>query len=176
MRAIEVTCDIRASAENACAVLSGAMPMIVSGTRHAHDGTGTYPSTLHVDSRHGSLHHEVLVTVAPTEDAGRWTISIQPVGSERALPSFDGTLAVDDVDNRTRLVLAGNYEPPLGRVGAFGDGVLGHRLARQSLQRLVTECGERLDGEADRLVRAGGKPAPYPPDLRPAHTAENWLG
>ena len=176
MRAIEVTCDLHTSAEDAARVFSGATQAIVSGTNHAGDEPGSYRSTLHVDTRHGSLHHEVDVTVTPTEGVGRWTLDIRPVGSERALPSFNGALTVGAADDSARLGVAGHYEPPLGWVGAFGDGVLGRRLVRQSLERFVTEMAERLDAEADRLVPAAGRPAPDAPDLRPAPIAENWLG
>jgi hypothetical protein len=80
------------------------------------------------------------------------------------------------------LVLSGSYRPPFGPVGVFGDGLVGHRVARQSLASFLSELAARIERQARSSVPAAGVlPASYPPDLRDlrdrgAAPAENRLG
>lgn len=62
-------------------------------------------------------------------------------------PTFDGGLEVRGGQKGTELSLVGSYQPPLGPVGRFADGIAGHRIVVTSLERF-------LDNVAERLVQA----------------------
>jgi hypothetical protein len=44
----------------------------------------------------------------------------------------------------TQLDFQGEYQPPLGAVGAAIDAVIGHRIAEAAIHRFVAEIAERL--------------------------------
>ena len=56
-------------------------------------------------------------------------------------------------DDATDLHLTGDYEPPLGPLGALGDRVVGHRVAERSLREFLTGVARRL---ADELAHHPG--------------------
>jgi GAF domain-containing protein len=65
------------------------------------------------------------------------------------------------------LTVRGTYTVPLGPVGRFGDGVIGRRLARQSLAAFVEGLARRLDGAANRqAAELSWQPAPYTVTVR----------
>ena len=139
---------------------------------------------LHIEGGQGtSVHQKVRVRLAPlpdTHDEAAWEITLAPVGHIHLLPTFTGTLEADDRPDGTALRLAGTYRPPLGPVGGFADRLLGHRLARLSLEAFLGEVAERVERHrADRVRTAGVLPVPYPPDLRDRDgggPSETWLG
>jgi hypothetical protein len=59
-------------------------------------------------------------------------------------PSFDGAFEVHPADGGTELFLVGSYQPPLGSVGRFADGVVGHRVVMASLEALLGRAADRL--------------------------------
>lgn len=60
-------------------------------------------------------------------------------------PTMDGELRLSDVGPaETELRLVGEYEPPLGALGAVADRMAGHRVAERSAR-------DFLEGVADRL-------------------------
>lgn len=62
-------------------------------------------------------------------------------------PTFDGALEVrpaGDGTTESELRLAGSYAPPLGRIGRFADGLVGHRVVTASLEALLAGAAERL--------------------------------
>ena len=94
------------------------------------------------------LQREVRVGFAPIQedDDGR---QILPVWWEAAqhpqlFPTFDGGLHVRAEGTETTLWLAGSYQPPMGRVGQFADGFLGHRLVVASLRTFLGGAATRL--------------------------------
>ena len=176
-RPIDLTRDLRTATIDAAAVIAGDTATIFSARPSGGNEAGTFRAALHVDGRNGSLRHDAIVTARPVSGlAHTWSITIRPAGAARVLPSFTGTMAVKEREVGSTLQLLGAYTPPLGPIGAFGDGVVGHHLARQSLERFLAEIGGRIELLADRLVPPVGRPAPYPPDLRPAAVPESWLG
>ena len=70
------------------------------------------------------------------------------LGHERWLPEFDGELEVTVASGEgATLRLHGFYTVPMGHIGRFGDGVIGHRLARRALTRFLDDVAARLDRE-----------------------------
>lgn len=60
-------------------------------------------------------------------------------------PTMDAEIRLTDLGGaRTELRLVGEYEPPLGALGAVVDRVAGHRVAERSVR-------DFLEGVADRL-------------------------
>jgi hypothetical protein len=168
-RTIDVVRNVRASAAEVDAMLREHPTAVVNEDAR---------TTLHVEGRNGSVSHDVVVHFEPCE-SGDWLVRLEPSGTARLLPTFEGTLAVTEDAGAATLRLVGAYEPPLGRIGAFGDGVIGHRIARQSLETFLDHVARRIDREVDARVPAGGRPAPAPPDppdLRDRDAPESWLG
>jgi hypothetical protein len=119
-----------------------------------------------------SVHQGVVVQlgVARSVDSGL----VQPLtwyarAHQWLLPAFDGALEVSEVRQGAGLRLVGRYTVPLGAVGQICDAVLGHWLARRSIEMLVETFGRRLDREAEgRLKNPDGNVPP-----RHLTTAEN---
>lgn len=112
---------------------------------------------------------EVALGAPRSAEGEAWVpISWEPTSHARMLPSFDGALGVvNDGGGRTELSITGTYHVPLGIVGRFGDGVVGRRVAQQSLRVLLQRIAQHIDERiAEQLAHAGWKPAPYPVDLR----------
>jgi hypothetical protein len=80
--------------------------------------------------------HEVRIHV-------RW----RAISRERWLPAFDGELIVTDIGpgGGSTLTLRGFYTVPLGALGGFGDGLIGHRIARKTLTTLLADVAARVD-------------------------------
>ena len=92
---------------------------------------------------------EVSLGASCAADGEAWVpIRWVPVTHTRLLPSFDGVVEVVAVDGGAELAISGTYGIPLGAVGRFGDGLLGRRVAQQSLRVLAA----RMAGEIDRHV------------------------
>ena len=107
-----------------------------------------------------SMHQEVTIQLGiahSTEPAYVQPLTWHANGHERFLPTFDGALELSEERDGTGVRLVGSYTVPLGVAGRFGDGVIGHRLARRSLEMLVEWFGRRLENEVlRRLETADG--------------------
>lgn len=136
-RSIEATTVISASADRVRGLLASDPAAAL-----------TNPTTLAA----GGLHHDVIVTLGEP-DLGDAVLSIpvswHPVDHARLFPSFLGALEAESSVAGTRLRLAGSYSVPLGVVGQFGDGLIGRRLAKQSLHSLLTTVAERITTALD---------------------------
>jgi hypothetical protein len=96
------------------------------------------------------LTREVRVGFGPIfeeEDGLAVTVWWEAKAHPHLFPTFDGALEVRRLDDETELRLVGSNEPPLGPIGRFADGVVGHRVVAASLEAL-------LAGAADRLAAA----------------------
>jgi hypothetical protein len=122
-----------------------------------------------VDVEVGTVHQDDDATILPLH----W----QARGRERLFPVFDGRMTATPAGaGATRLVVAGTYVVPLGPVGRFGDGLIGRRIARQSLTAFLEAVARRIDTEVHRRTASvSGHPAPYPVSLHEA-SAEPHLG
>jgi hypothetical protein len=87
-----------------------------------------------------------------------WIVKWTPHGGG-LYPTFTGTLTVrsDEDYNGCVLELAGEYEPPMGALGAAFDAIVGSRLAAGTASELLRAVGERLteryrENEASKKV------------------------
>jgi hypothetical protein len=64
-------------------------------------------------------------------------------------PTFSGDLAIESGDDYHSfyLVLTGNYQPPLGAVGAAFDAVLGHRIAESTARNLLATIADSIEAD-----------------------------
>ena len=137
---------------------------------------GCFRSELGVDlGAGGAVHRAVDVeigTVHQTDDITILPLHWQARGRERLFPVFDGRMtATPDGAGATSLVVAGTYVVPLGPVGRFGDGLIGRRIARQSLTAFLEDAARRIDTEVHRRsASVSGHPAPYPVSLHEVGT------
>lgn len=62
-------------------------------------------------------------------------------------PKFAGELSIENTDDYSSfyLVLKGNYEPPLGVVGAAFDAVVGHRIAQSTARNLLATIADSIE-------------------------------
>jgi hypothetical protein len=74
-----------------------------------------------------------------------WLVTWQPSGGG-PYPTFSGRLTVRSDEDYTGCILelSGEYEPPLGAVGAAFDAMVGARLAASTANELLRSLGERL--------------------------------
>lgn len=135
-RSIEATTIVSASADRVRGLLASDPAAAL-----------TNPTTLAA----GGLHHDVIVTLDEPEvgDAVTVPVSWYPVDHARLFPSFVGELEAEASIAGTRLRIAGTYSVPLGVVGQFGDGLVGRRLAQQSLQSLLEGVAARVAAALD---------------------------
>ena len=119
--------------------------------------------------RAGALARTVRARIGAPWQAGAtsWrTLSWDPVPErrearvlERLLPTLDGELGLHlDPIGRTTLVLDARYRPPGGAIGAAVDAAGLHRVARETVERLLEKVGARLSAEAQRLEVDVGHP------------------
>ena len=150
-------------------LVSDPAALLPAGHRIHPDGGAVV--TLSAGTRGGAeLGQEVLLTLgAPCSAEGESWVPVEwePVAHAQLLPSFRGVLELIEEADRTELAITGTYEIPLGVVGRFGDGLLGRRLAQQSVRTLLEGMARQLRGRvADGMAHAAWRPAPYPIDLR----------
>jgi hypothetical protein len=56
-------------------------------------------------------------------------------GGAKLFPIFEGSLELTPIDDyRSRLFVSGEYQPPGGEIGRFGDGVLLHHVATATIR------------------------------------------
>jgi hypothetical protein len=127
-----------------------------------------------------SVHQMVTVHLGiPQSVSGGFVVPVEweATGREQLLPSFTGDLEVLAAPPGVRLRLYGSYTVPLGAVGRFGDGVIGHRLARRSLNTLVERLVWRLESEVrQRAGSAVWPPGPHLLDLLEQDRSEIHVG
>jgi len=102
-----------------------------------------------LDKRVVRMVKEVDVTYKRGEDPMHfdqvWELTWQPHGGG-PYPAFTGALTVRADEDFTGCVLelAGEYEPPMGALGAAFDAIVGSRLAAGTASELLRALGERL--------------------------------
>jgi hypothetical protein len=64
-------------------------------------------------------------------------------------PTFTGDLAIESGDDYHSfyLSLKGQYQPPLGAVGAAFDAVVGHRIAESTARNLLSTIADSIEAD-----------------------------
>lgn len=111
-----------------------------------------------------------------TDDGLLLPIRWQASGRARLFPVFEGRLSAAPEDRATtRLEVKGIYTVPLGPVGRFGDGLVGRRLARQSLRDFMEDAADRIEREVHRRAEdVAWHPAEHPVALRELQPEEQF--
>jgi|GEM_PF-1189670 len=78
---------------------------------------------------------------------GQTAVVWRPVHGSGMIPSFSGQLTLSDAESPESCLLSleGSYTPPLGPVGAAFDAILGHTIASNTAQRLLTSIAQDLE-------------------------------
>lgn len=121
-----------------------------------------YLQDLHVGVN-GEIRVPVAMEVAEHPARFESAISIRASADKGYFPTFEGTLSINPVAEKSELWLQGTYEPPLGVVGALLDRTILHDTARRSLQAFLERIGEDITSdEREREER-------YARDIRNMH-------
>jgi len=152
-RPLEANVRVEAEPELVIVSLSSDPAGILTGMPSSD--TGAFAAEIAVDLGGGaSLAHEVDVAFGRLPDdgpVGRFALSWHAHDHQSALPAFGGDLEVHPDGGGSRLQLIGHYSLPLGPVGRFGDQLLGHRIARRSVQAFLDAAGARIDAELAQM-------------------------
>jgi hypothetical protein len=114
-----------------------------------------------------TLTRDSVVRIARANHRGemiaRYDVSWQPSGGG-PFPSFTGSLSIPNAEDYENcfLQLDGSYEPPLGKLGAAFDAVVGHAVAESTGRDLLERIGTYLEqscrateaAKANRRARA----------------------
>lgn len=145
-RPIEATCELKTSLIDACDALR-LDPAAVLGRGDQARRPGTFVAELAMPvGGAGSVGERIeveILTERIDDHHARWDLAWKAIGPAGLFPRFRGSLIIED-GPRPRLRLVGAYEPPLGAAGRFGDGLLGHRIARRSLDDFVEHVADRI--------------------------------
>ena len=79
-----------------------------------------------------------------------FSLRCDPDGHAHLLPSFSGELWLSPEGSSTRLTVTGRYDPPIELLARDGDPAVAERMASRSIERLLAEIAERIEGEIDR--------------------------
>jgi hypothetical protein len=170
-RAVETSTHLRAPIERVRAQLTDDPGKVIAGTVSPEERRKReFRATLGIDVAGTGVRHEVLIHVGAAHSTPmtcavplHWRAS----GHSRLFPTFDGQLEAFATGTGTTLTLRGTYTLPAGLIGRVGDGVVGRRLAEQSLSTFLEQAVGRIDaGVARRAGAVTWHPAPYPIDLR----------
>lgn len=181
-RALEASVRVEAGPEPVIEILSRDPAGILTGM--PSPDKSAFAAELAVDLGGGtSLAHEVDVAFGRLPDdgsVGRFGLSWRAHDHQGALPAFGGDLEVHPDGKGSRLQLSGRYSLPLGPVGGFGDRLLGHHIARRSVQAFLEAAGARIDAELAptrdaRGSLAGPQTEEVPVRIDDVHT-EIYLG
>jgi hypothetical protein len=158
---IEASTTSRVPFARACEVLLDDPGAVFSESQTDRQRSATrFRTELSVDLGAGaSVHQKVTLhegVPRPTVTGLVLPVTWQATGRDRLLPTFSGALQVSERSRETGLRLDGTYTVPLGAVGRFGNGVVGRRLARRSLNTLVELLASRLESEVARRDSLGG--------------------
>ena len=128
-------------------------------------GDAPHVGRISIDLGHGAnVSQRVMIELGPVEviaDGATCAATFNPVAHARVVPRFRGHVRLVADGDQAVLELDGHYQPPLGRVGAVGDEVVGHHVARRALEDFAHALAIRLSHAAAQE----GQPYPAPPEV-----------
>ena len=101
-------------------------------------------------TRKSPIQRRVIATFYPIHSLGdehsTYSVSWSAEGGG-PFPKFAGALAVEKLprDDCFGLILSGHYEPPMGKLGAMFDAILGNRIAHGSTQELLRSIAAHVE-------------------------------
>jgi hypothetical protein len=122
------------------------------GIQRTSGGHRSVTTELDVASGRGAVSEPVeieVVRIHLDDHVAAWDVVWHATAHARLLPTFRGTLSLVEGPPAS-LLMAGEYDPPLGIVGRFGDGVIGHRFARNSLERYLERVAATIEAACRR--------------------------
>jgi hypothetical protein len=145
------------------------VPLPMSEVEHRLDSLRTDPDSMadvvyregdelraRVGPGTGSVAKEIRLVIGTPEihKSGLiYPISWSAIGSESLFPSLTADLTLSHVGHdRTRIVLEGTYQPPLGSLGKVIDRALLRRVAESTVRAWTDRLAESLAGK----VRSSG--------------------
>jgi hypothetical protein len=150
-RAIDLARDLPLPFENAVAILETSPGRVIGSDLRAPwtdtEGDTSMAVELLGGRRIVREAHVGIGRLMDDDDARALPLWWQDAEHPQLFPTFDGGLELRGTGDATELRLVGSYRAPLGLVGRFADGLLGHRVVMASLETF-------LDGVARRLVAA----------------------
>jgi len=166
---VEVTRDVSVPFARVCEIFLHE-PDVIFGDASGQVGRGGSSATFWwtLEPAPGSTATLSLEQLAerqpPSGRLVRWTARMkvisQATGRNSPFPTFSGALEARADAAGSRLVLRGNYQPPLGRVGALGDDVIGHHVARRGLASFLEAAARRLDADSRQRASSGASARP----------------
>jgi hypothetical protein len=156
-RPIEATRHVRVPFEHACAALLRDLSAVLGD---GPTGGSGIMGDLSADLGHaGTMRQRVEIRVRSVRVAAgeaSWELTWRAIDHPGLFPVFHGRLRLTPDADGSAVSLTGEYEPPLWVLGRFGDGLIGHRLARQSLEGYLARLASRMDRfEASELIASG---------------------
>lgn len=126
-------------------------------TKVAEERSGELVASLSVDVSGIQLSKDVQIKVIGVhEDGERFSrvthveLQWQAADSPGLFPLMKADLKIYPLSTtETQIELAGEYQPPLGKLGGAIDAVVGHRLAEASVHRFVHAVVEHLRREVE---------------------------
>ncbi len=178
-KTIEATIRLEASAERVVEALSTEPAGVLTGRPSPNKESFVAEITVEVGGG-TSLAHDVDVVfgrLLDEGDVGRFGLSWRACEHEELFPVFGGDLEVHPDGPGAVLRLAGHYTLPLGVVGAFGDGLVGHRFASRAIQGFVEAAAGRIEAALARELVTTVPVSDPRPDPTPEEThSEIFLG
>ncbi len=144
------------------ALKADALTVFRNATKVAADRARTVASELHVNVAGIEIGTDISISVTSIVEREKKVMSPVTTSIElewesskmpRLFPLMKAELSVFPLTStETQLVLAGDYEPPLGLLGNAVNAVVGHRIAEASVHQFITDVAVYLRNE---LARGG---------------------
>ncbi len=144
------------------ALKADALTVFRNATKVAADRARTVASELHVNVAGIEIGTDISISVNSIVEREKKVMSPVTTSIElewesskmpHLFPLMKAELSVFPLTStETQLVLAGDYEPPLGLLGNAVNAVVGHRIAEASVHQFITDVAVYLRNE---LARGG---------------------
>jgi hypothetical protein len=155
-RAIEMVRRVPIAVDVALAILQNAPDRLLATGLEAPWAATAGHGILGVDLPGGvQVTREVRMGLGPLlEDDGVYALPVWWEAAEHPhlFPTFDGGVEIRGLAIGTEVRLVGSYQPPLGILGRFADGVVGHRIVTASLEAFLAGAAERLTAAAADMI------------------------
>ncbi|MGD2045351.1 MAG: hypothetical protein PVJ80_13290 [Gemmatimonadota bacterium] len=139
------------------ALHESAEEILLAATKSAASRANSVASGLHVNIGGIEVGAEISIDVESVEDdpkaplggqSTRLHLSWEAAKTPGLFPLMNGSLSVYALSaTETQLDFEGDYEPPLGVVGAALDAAVGHRIAEASVHRFISDVAAHLRDE-----------------------------